>query len=241
MYKFRYSVANSADMSKFKEVNSLLNEKYSELTQIKRTDDDEIRITYSEDEREMLCLILDKSKGCVEVMSNEKIDLLPCYHAEKMETDVANVSAGAFFSKGDLSKGELWSIQFAFLFLDVFIGILNSGSFSLGFMTGGFDGPFETPVRNFLMCLPFAAIYFFSYRYFRSHGVSFLRARFIQLGGAALLLVCVFVIIGIFTRMCVLFALIILLMCAVNIVVYAMVTAIIFEFIVSKIASKYGH
>ncbi|MGN1102665.1 MAG: hypothetical protein ACI4RG_10770 [Huintestinicola sp.] len=241
MYKFRYPVSHSADEGKFREVNSLLNEKYSELTQIKRTDDDGIRITYSDDEREMLCLILDKSKGCVEVMSSEKIDLLCCYNAEKMETDVTNASAGTFFSKGDLSKGELWVIQIASLFLDVFIGILNSGSFSLGFMTGGFDGPFESPVKNFLMCLPFAAIYFFSYRHFRSHGVSFLRARFIQLGGAALLLACVFVIIGIFARMFASFALIILLMCAVNIVVYAMVTAILFEFMVSKIASKEGH
>lgn len=239
MYKFRYVVAHSADEGKFREVNSLMNEKYPELTKIKRTDDDGIRVTFFADEQEVLCLILDKSKGCVEVMSNEKFDFLCCYNAEKIHTDVTNFSVGALFSKGDLSKGEFWGFQAAFLFLDIFIGLLNSGTFSLGFMTGGFDGPFETPVRNFLMCLPFAAVYFFSYRYFRIRGISPVRARFVQLGGAAVLIAVICAVSGIF--MVVSLILFILLMCAVNIVVYAMLTAMLLEFMVSKIASIDGH
>lgn len=238
MYKFRYSVAHSADVSKFREVNSLLDEKYPELTKIKQTEEDSTRVTFFADEQEVLCLILDKSNECVEVMSNEKIDFLCCYNAEKIHTDVTNFSDGALFSKGDLSKGEFWGIQIAFLFFDIFIGLLNSGTFSIGFMEGGFDGPFETPVRNFLMCLPFAAIYFFSYRYFRSRGISPVRARFIQLGGTAVLIACICAVIGILAHMVVSLILIILLICAVNIVVYAMLTAMLLEFIVSKFASK---
>lgn len=238
MYKFRYSVAHSADVSKFREVNSLLNEKYPELTQTKRTEEDSTRVTFFADDREVLCLILDKSNECVEVMSSEKLDFLRCYKAEKIHTDVTDPSVGAFFSKGDLSKGELWGFQIAFLVLDIFMGILNSESFSFGFMTGGFDGLFETPIRNFLMCLPFAAIYFFSYRYFRNRGISPICARFIQLGGAAVPIACICAVIGILAHMVVSFILFILLMCAVNIVVYAMLTAMLLEFIVSKITSK---
>ena len=105
-------------------------------------------------------------------------------------------------------------------------------------MTGGFDGPFETPVRNFLMCLPCAAVYFFSYRYFRSCGISPVRARFIQLGGAAVPIACICAVIGILAHMVVSLILIILFMCAVNIIAYAMLTAMLLEFMVSKIASK---
>ena len=219
MYKFRYSVAHSADVSKFREVNSLLNEKYPELTQVKRTDEDSTRVTFLAGEREVMCLVLDRSNECVEVMSSEKLDFLRCCKAEKIHTE------------SDLSKGELAGFQIAFLFLDIFIGILNTESFSFGFMSGGFDGLFETPVRNFLMCLPFAAIYFFSYRYFRSRGISPVCARFIQLGGAA-------AVIAVICAVNIVLILLILLICAVNIVVYAMLTAMLLEFIVSKVASK---
>ncbi|MGN0638044.1 MAG: hypothetical protein ACI4J0_06705 [Huintestinicola sp.] len=241
MYKFRYLAAHSADVSKFREVNSLLNEKYPELTKIKQTEEGSTRVTFFADDREVLCLIIDKSNKCVEVMSSEKIDFLCCYNAEKIHTDVTNLSVGALFSKGDLSKGELWGFQIAFLFLNIFIGLLNSGTFSLGFMTGGFDGPFETPVRNFLMCLPFAAVYFFSYRYFRSRGISPVRARFIQLGGVAVLIACICAVIGILAHIAVSLILILLFMCAVNIAAYAMLTAMLLEFMVSMIASINGH
>lgn len=230
MYKFRYSVAHSADVSKFREVNSLLNEKYPKLTQTKRTEEDSTRVTFFAGEREVMCLVLDISNGCVEVMSSEKLDFLRCYKSEKIDF-LRCCKAEKIHTESDLSKGELAGFQIAFLFLDIFIGILNTESFSFGFMSGGFDGLFETPVRNFLMCLPFAAIYFFSYRYFRSRGISPVCARFIQLGGAA-------AVIAVICAVNIVLILLILLICAVNIVVYAMLTAMLLEFIVSKVASK---
>lgn len=222
MYKFRYIIAHSADESKFKEIDSLLNENLPRFEKIRQIDESGTRVTFLADKKEVLCLVLDKNSGCVELMSNEKYDFLCCYNAEKIHTDI---SAG-------FSKGELAGFQIAFLLLDLFIGFLNSDSFSLGFY-GGFDGLFDTPLRNFLMGLPFAAIYFFSYRYFRREGISPLFARFIQLGGAATIAVCVIPLI------IMPFALILIfLMCAVNIVIYAMVTAMLFEFIVSKLIQR---
>ena len=106
-------------------------------------------------------------------------------------------------------------------------------------MSGGLDGLFDNPMKYFLYSLPFALVYFFSYRSIkRDTGFSPFRIRFIQLGGIVTVIAILISILLIFIRIPLGVIVIILLMCSVHLIVYGIVTSVILEFIVRIFKGK---
>lgn len=230
MYKYKYFISRTADENAFKDTYEKLAEKFPELVSKKSSEEAFCKAVFTDPEsnEEKLCLSLDKTEKCVELYSEEPLGFLKCRRES--------------VSCSPMGKLQMIAVEAMFLFMNLIMGAM---AFELtSNAVGDIKEILENFWDNFLLALPFALVYFFSYPVLkRKTDKSGWRVRFIQAGGIVNIIA--FVVSYIFiklelTKNCALIWLVIfcMIICSVQLMVFAMVTAIIFELIVAAVRKR---
>lgn len=133
-------------------MNKVILERFPELAPRESTEGELFKIIFTDtkNQSEKFCLSLDCEAEHIELLTEEKQDFLKNYNFEQLYLEGSSL--------GKLSRCKLIAIECAFLIMDFVMGYI-------GFV-GGFDSLFDYPLKYFLVSLPFALVYFFSYLFF---------------------------------------------------------------------------
>lgn len=236
MYKFSYRLSDSADKSVYTELLDKLSAEFPELIRLSKDDENALRTVFAapEDEAEKLCLTFCETEKSIELLSNTKIKNLSDHELQTL-LDIKQCEYNT--EPLGMKKISIAVVELCFLLMYIFLGYCNE---DLSFINRS-DRPFEYMLQSFIMSLPAAAICYFSYPILkRRTGYSSIKIRFMQFGGIIAIIFAAFSFITANSFMISLI-MIILLACSVPIACFAIITAIIFERIISFIKKKVSY
>lgn len=236
MYKFSYRLSDNADKSVYTELLDKLSAEFPELIRLKKDEENARRTVFAapEDKSEKLCLTFCETEKTIELLSKNKIKNLS---DQELQT-LLDIKQFEYNTKpAGMKKISIAAVEICFLLMYIFLGYCNE---DLSFINRS-DRPFEYMLQSFIMSLPAAAICYFSYPILkRMTGYSSIKIRFMQFGGVMAIIFAAFSFITANSFMISLI-MIILLACSVPIACFAIITAIIFERIISFIKKKVSY
>lgn len=236
MYKFSYRLSDNADKSVYTELIDKLSAEFPELIRLSKDEENARRTVFAapEDKSEKLCLTFCETEKTIELLSKNKIKNLS---DQELQT-LLDIKQCEYNTKpAGMKKISIAAVEICFLLMYIFLGYCNE---DLSFINKS-DRPFEYMLQSFIMSLPAAAICYFSYPILkRRTGYSSNKIRFMQFGGVMAIISAAFSFITANSFMISLI-MIILLACSVPIACFAIITAIIFERLISFVKKKISY
>ncbi len=236
MYRFSYRLSDNADKSDYTELVDKLSAEFPELIRLSKDEENARRTVFAtpEDKSEKLCLTFCETEKSIELLSKNKIKNLSDQELQTL-LDIKQCEYNT--EPAGMRKISIIAVEICFILIYIFLGYCNE---DCNFINTS-DRPFEYMLQSFIMSLPAAVICYFSYPILkRRTGYSSIRIRFMQFGG---IIAIVFAAFSIMTANSFMISLIIILLlaCSVPIACFGMVTAIIFERIISFIKKKLSY
>lgn len=236
MYKFSYRLSDNADKSVYTELVEKLSAEFPELIRLSKDEENACRTVFAtpEDKSEKLCLTFCETEKSIELLSKNKIKNLSDQELQTL-LDIKQCEYNT--EPAGMKKSSIIALEICYLLMYIFLGYCNE---DCSFINTS-DRPFEYMLQSFIMSLPAAAICYFTYPILkRRTGYSSIRIRFTQFGGIIAIILAAF---SIMTANSFMISLIIILLlaCSVPIACFGMVTAIIFERIISFIKKRMSY
>lgn len=233
MYKYSYKLSNNADKSDYTELIEKLSAEFSELIRLTKDDENAFRTVFAtpENKSEKLCLTFYKTEKSIELLSKNRIKNLS---DKELQTLLNITQCECNTDPAGMKKITIFAVELCFLLSYIFLGYCNA---ALSFINKS-DQPFEYMLQSFIMSLPAAAVCYFTYPILkRRTGYSSIKTRFMQFGGIMALIFAAFSFITANSYM-ISIIMILLLACSVPIACFAIITAILFERMITFIKKK---
>ena len=236
MYKFSYILSDNADKSVFDELINKLSAEFPELIRLSKNEENALRTVFAvpENKSEKLCLTFFEAEKTIELLSENRITNL----SDKELQALLDIKQYEFSTKPvGMKKRSVIAVEIGFIILYFFLGYINV---ACSFINTS-DRPLEYLLQSFILSLPAAVICYFTYpKLKRITGYSSIRVRFMQFGGIISIVLAAF---SFMTANSFMISLIIILLlaCSVPIACFAIITAIIFEGIISFIWKKISY
>ena len=236
MYAYSYKLSSNADKTEYTELIEKLSAEFPELIRISKDEENALRTVFAtpENKSEKLCLTFFETEKSIELLSENRLKNLSDKEFQALlnikQCECNNDPAG-------INKIIIIAVELCFILLYIFLGYCNE---DLSFINKS-DLPFEFLLQSFIMSLPAAAVCYFSYPILkRRTGYSSIKTRFMQFGGIMSIVLAAFSFITANSFM-ISIIMIILLACSVPIACFAIITAILFERIISFIKKRITH
>lgn len=236
MYRFEYHLSDNADKSIYTELIEKLSAEFPELIRLNKDEENARRTVFAtpEGKSEKLCLTFCETEKTIELLSENSIKNIS---DKELQTLLDTYQCEYNTEPAGMKKRSIIAVEMCFLLMYIFLGYCNE---DCSFINTS-DRPFEYMLQSFIMSLPAAAICYFSYPILkRRTGYSSIRIRFMQFGGIIAIISAAFSIMTAnFFQISLI--MIILLACSVPIACFAIITAILFERLISFIKKKISY
>lgn len=233
MYKFSYKLSNNANKSDYTELIEKLSAEFPELIRISKNEENALRTVFAtpENKSEKLCLTFFEAEKSIELLSENRIKNLS---DQELQTLLNITQCECNTDPAGMKKITIFAVELCFLLSYIFLGYCNA---ALSFINKS-DLPFEFLLQSFIMSLPAAAVCYFTYPILkRRTGYSSIKTRFMQFGGIMSIILASFSFITANSYM-ISIIMILLLACSIPIACFAIITAILFERIISFIKKR---